>query len=78
MITDVVMPRMDGHKLVEQTRERNPEIRVIFISGYAEEAFRADLDGEGEVNFLPKPFQHPPARLEGEGGDERARRLTAS
>ena len=56
LITDVVMPRMDGPTLVRQVREIHPEMKVIFISGYAEDAFRKRLDSDAEIHFLPKPF----------------------
>jgi two-component system cell cycle sensor histidine kinase/response regulator CckA len=56
VITDVVMPKLDGPGLVQHIREATPDIKVIFISGYTEDAFRKSL-GEGEhVHFLPKPF----------------------
>src|SRR3954451_3144809 len=56
LITDVVMPRMDGPTLVRQVREIYPEMKVIFILGYAEDAFRKRLDSDAEIHFLPKPF----------------------
>ena len=56
VITDVVMPRLDGPGLVKQIRESSPEIKVIFISGYAEDAFRKTLDEDVGIHFLPKPF----------------------
>jgi two-component system cell cycle sensor histidine kinase/response regulator CckA len=56
LITDVVMPRMDGPNLVKQVRELHPEMKVIFISGYTEDAFRKRLDRDGDIHFLPKPF----------------------
>jgi two-component system cell cycle sensor histidine kinase/response regulator CckA len=56
LITDVVMPRMDGPTLVRQVREIHPGMKVIFISGYAEDAFRKRLDSGAEIHFLPKPF----------------------
>ncbi len=56
LITDVVMPQMDGPTLVREMRELDPELKVIFISGYAEDSFRQRLgSGEG-IHFLPKPF----------------------
>ena len=56
LVTDVVMPRVDGPTLVQEVRERWPAIKVIFISGYTEDSFRQRL-GEGtEIHFLPKPF----------------------
>jgi two-component system, cell cycle sensor histidine kinase and response regulator CckA len=56
LVTDVVMPRLDGPELVRKVREICPDIKVIFISGYAEDAFRRRLDSEGNIEFLPKPF----------------------
>lgn len=56
LISDVVMPQMDGPSLVKEIRRRRENIKIIFISGYAEDAFRKNL-GKGEVfSFLPKPF----------------------
>jgi len=56
LITDVVMPRLDGPGLVREVREICPDIKVIFISGYTEDAFRRRLDSDGNIDFLPKPF----------------------
>ncbi len=56
IITDVVMPRMDGPTLIRQVREKLPQVKVIFISGYAEETFRKQLGNEDDIHFLTKPF----------------------
>ncbi len=56
LITDVVMPRMDGPTLIRAVRERWPRMKVVYISGYAEDAFRKRLDETGAIHFLPKPF----------------------
>lgn len=56
IISDVVMPEMDGPTLMKHLRKENPEIKIIFMSGYAEEAFRANLDESEKFAFLPKPF----------------------
>ena len=56
LITDVVMPRIDGPTLVREVRETQPKMKVIFISGYAEDAFRKRLDQDAAIHFLPKPF----------------------
>jgi two-component system cell cycle sensor histidine kinase/response regulator CckA len=54
MITDVIMPGMDGPTLVKKIREVNPTLKIIFISGYTEEKLK-DYMGDG-IYFLPKPF----------------------
>jgi two-component system, cell cycle sensor histidine kinase and response regulator CckA len=54
VVTDVVMPRMDGPEMAAKIRERYPGMKVIFISGYTQEAFNDRL--EGDVHFLPKPY----------------------
>jgi two-component system, cell cycle sensor histidine kinase and response regulator CckA len=56
LITDVVMPKMDGPALVRQVRESHPQMKVIFISGYTEDAFRQRLDSDRKIHFLAKPF----------------------
>jgi two-component system cell cycle sensor histidine kinase/response regulator CckA len=56
LVTDVVMPRLDGPSLVRQVREERPGLKVIFISGYTEDAFRKRLGEDGGIEFLPKPF----------------------
>jgi len=57
LVSDVVMPNMDGPALVEAARKIRPEMRIVFISGYAEDVFRKTLgQAKGEFAFLPKPF----------------------
>ena len=56
LITDVVMPRMDGPTLVKRVRETHADMKVIFISGYTEDTFRKRLDTDTQIHFLPKPF----------------------
>jgi two-component system cell cycle sensor histidine kinase/response regulator CckA len=56
VITDVVMPRMDGPGLIKHLREIHPDMKVIFISGYTEDTFRKRLDHDTDIHFLPKPF----------------------
>jgi two-component system cell cycle sensor histidine kinase/response regulator CckA len=56
VVTDVVMPRMDGPTLVRQLREIHPDMKVIFISGYTEDTFRKRLDDDVGMHFLAKPF----------------------
>lgn len=56
VISDVVMPEMDGPTLLKELRKRNATMKVIFISGYAEDAFKKNLDENEVFGFLPKPF----------------------
>lgn len=56
LISDVVMPNMDGPTLVKAIRERNKRMKIIFISGYAEDAFKKNLAKGEPFSFLPKPF----------------------
>src|SRR3546814_4151916 len=55
LISDVVMPEMDGPTLVAKTREERPDLPIVFMSGYAEEQLRRSLSVPGYA-FLPKPF----------------------
>ncbi|WP_254919207.1 ATP-binding protein [Oceanicola sp. 22II-s10i] len=55
-VTDVVMPGLDGPSWVRKALESRPEVRVVFVSGYAEESFG---DAQAHIPnsvFLPKPF----------------------
>jgi two-component system cell cycle sensor histidine kinase/response regulator CckA len=56
VVSDVVMPEMDGPTLLKELRKRNPDIKIIFVSGYAEEAFEKSLPDPNQFEFLPKPF----------------------
>ncbi|MCC1491822.1 ATP-binding protein [Cognatishimia sp. F0-27] len=55
-VTDVVMPGMDGPTWVRKARERRPDVSVVFVSGYAEDAFGEGQDTIPNSVFLPKPF----------------------
>ena len=56
VVSDVVMPEMDGPTLLGELRKRNPKTRFVFVSGYAEEAFKKNLPEGESFHFLPKPF----------------------
>ncbi len=55
MISDVVMPGMDGPATVREARKSRPDLPILFMSGYAEEQLRKSIDLDN-VDFLPKPF----------------------
>jgi PAS domain S-box-containing protein len=56
LLTDVVMPEMSGPALAQRLIEHRPELRVLFISGYADVAVQSEIGGPN-VSFLSKPFQ---------------------
>jgi two-component system cell cycle sensor histidine kinase/response regulator CckA len=56
VVSDVVMPEMDGPTLLRELRTRNPGLKIIFVSGYAEDAFQKHLPADGQFAFLAKPF----------------------
>lgn len=56
IVSDVVMPEMDGPTLLQEVRAQYPDMRFIFVSGYAEDAFAKNLPEDQEFTFLAKPF----------------------
>lgn len=56
VVSDVMMPEMDGPTMLSHLRESLPDVKVIFISGYAEDAFDKNLKKGESFTFLPKPF----------------------
>jgi two-component system cell cycle sensor histidine kinase/response regulator CckA len=55
VVSDVVMPSMDGPAMAREIRKLAPTLPVLFMSGYAEEQLRREIDIEG-MHFIPKPF----------------------
>ncbi|SEH96649.1 two-component system, cell cycle sensor histidine kinase and response regulator CckA [Rhizobium tibeticum] len=56
VVSDVVMPEMDGPSLLRELRKTYPDLKFIFVSGYAEDAFARNLPPDSKFGFLPKPF----------------------
>jgi two-component system cell cycle sensor histidine kinase/response regulator CckA len=56
VVSDVVMPEMDGPTLLRELRARQAKYPIIFVSGYAEDAFKKNLGEDEQFSFLPKPF----------------------
>ncbi len=56
LITDMMMPGMDGGTLARFVRVERPDVRIILISGYSEEVARGDVVDSPDIHFLPKPF----------------------
>ena len=81
LLTDVVMPRMNGPQVVERLRSIRPAMKVLYVSGYADDALQSHGISDAGAAFLPKPFgpdalvakvrevldTHP--RLRGKAGD---------
>ena len=61
MLTDIVMPGMDGQRLAQEIMRRQPSIRPIFMSGYSEHAVLESILNDSAAAFLQKPFT--PAQL---------------
>nr|WP_137678110.1 response regulator [Parerythrobacter lutipelagi] len=55
ILSDVVMPGMDGPTMVKAIRQQRPDLPVLFMSGYAEEQLRKEID-VADMHFLAKPF----------------------
>lgn len=56
LITDVMMPGIDGPTLIRIAREHRPGLKVICISGYTEDTLRQRIPSDSSTQFLPKPF----------------------
>ena len=59
VVSDVIMPEMDGPTLLKELRKTNPTLKFIFVSGYPDDAFKKSLDANDDFAFLPKPFTLP-------------------
>ncbi|MEM6439125.1 MAG: ATP-binding protein [Pseudomonadota bacterium] len=56
VVSDVVMPGLDGPSWVRMARRSRPDLSVVFVSGYAEDVFRRHIGDLGDYRFLPKPY----------------------
>ena len=56
IVSDVIMPEMDGPTMLTELRRRGLTAKVVFVSGYADDAFARNLPEKQEFTFLPKPF----------------------
>jgi PAS domain S-box-containing protein len=59
LVTDVVMPEMDGRRLAEQLHQKRPDLRVLYMSGYTDDAVVRYGISHAEMAFLQKPFSGP-------------------
>lgn len=56
LVTDVVMPEMSGYALAAEVRRSHPDVRTLFISGYARTGEREEIAGDADMPLLQKPF----------------------
>jgi nitrogen-specific signal transduction histidine kinase/ActR/RegA family two-component response regulator len=68
LLTDIVMPRMNGRELAERLSAMNPAMRVLFTSGYPDDGAMQQLIANGDVAFIQKPY----------GGNELVAKIRAS
>jgi two-component system, cell cycle sensor histidine kinase and response regulator CckA len=59
VVSDVMMPEMDGPTMLTEMRKTHPDLKIIFVSGYPDDAFKKGLDANETFAFLPKPFSLP-------------------
>ena len=59
VVSDVVMPEMDGPTMLTEMRKSRPDLKVIFVSGYPDDRFKTGLDADAHYAFLAKPFSLP-------------------
>jgi two-component system, cell cycle sensor histidine kinase and response regulator CckA len=56
VLSDVVMPEMDGPTMLKELRKRGGDFRIVFMSGHAEDAFERSLEPDETFGFISKPF----------------------
>ncbi len=61
LLTDVLMPEMNGRMLAERIRSFRPDIRILYMSGYTGNVFPARSDSQSAIAYIQKPFS--PAEL---------------
>jgi two-component system, cell cycle sensor histidine kinase and response regulator CckA len=59
VVSDVMMPEMDGPTMLTEMRKTHPDLKIIFVSGYPDDAFKKGMDPSETFAFLPKPFSLP-------------------
>ena len=56
LLTDIVMPKMDGIELARRASELDPDLKIMFITGFAAVTLNADMGGARDAKVLSKPF----------------------
>jgi two-component system, cell cycle sensor histidine kinase and response regulator CckA len=70
VVSDVIMPELDGPSMFKELRKTDPDLKIIFMSGYPDDAFKNNLDPDTKFAFLQKPFSlaQLAAKVKGELG----------
>lgn len=61
VVTDIVMPQMNGKELAQQCRSERPDVGILYMSGYLDSQLNTEEDLSGNTDFIAKPFR--PAEL---------------
>jgi len=56
LLTDIVMPRMDGIELARRASEIDPDLKIMFITGFAAVVLNSENQGPKDARVLSKPF----------------------
>lgn len=56
VVSDVMMPGMDGPTMLKHIRDKRPSLKAVFISGYSEERLKETFETSNDIHFLAKPF----------------------
>ncbi len=63
LLSDIRMPVMDGIELAHRAADGNPDLKILLMTGYAEQRERADDLAQKIIDVVPKPFSLPDIRL---------------
>ena len=58
LVTDVMMPEMNGSELAKKILSAHPDLKILFISGYTTDVIDQSIELDHQLNFLQKPFNH--------------------
>lgn len=56
LLTDIVMPEMDGIELARRASDLDPDLKIMFITGFAGVALNSEIQGTQDAKVLSKPF----------------------
>ena len=56
LITDIIMPKIGGRELVERVHTFEPDMKVLYMSGYTDNTIVTEKKGMGVIDFIQKPF----------------------